>query len=63
MQLKAQVTPDGRFIQLTEYTEGEIEQIQHSFRKRITNWRFHPLVKKKSGTGTSRSWTSTNAYL
>ena len=48
MSLKAIVTPDNRFIQLTEYTEGEFEQIQYSFKKRITNWRFHPLVKKKN---------------
>lgn len=47
MQVIAEVTPDGRFIRLKEYTEGELEQIQYSFRKRITNWRFHPLVKKK----------------
>lgn len=44
MQVIAQVTPDGRFIQLIEYTEAELEQIQFSFKKRISNWRFHPLV-------------------
>lgn len=49
MIVKAKVTPDNRFIQLTEYTELELEQISFSFKKRITNWRFHPLVKKKYG--------------
>jgi hypothetical protein len=48
MEVKARVTPDNRFIQLIEYTELELEQISHSFKKRITNWRFHPLVKKKN---------------
>jgi superfamily II DNA or RNA helicase len=51
MQVIAQVTPDGRFIQLTQYTEAELEQIQFSFKKRITNWRFHPLVKKRVWDG------------
>jgi hypothetical protein len=53
MSVIAQVTPDNRFIQLTEYNELELEQIQHSFKRRITNWRFHPLVKKKFGMVTS----------
>jgi uncharacterized radical SAM superfamily Fe-S cluster-containing enzyme len=52
MSVIAQVTPDNRFIQLTEYNELELEQIQHSFKRRITNWRFHPLVKKKFGMAT-----------
>ena len=34
------------FLQLTDYTAEELEQIRHSFNKRITNWRYHPLVKK-----------------
>ena len=51
MKVKAKVTPDNRFIQLTEYSELELEQIQHSFKRRITNWRFHPLVKKKVWDG------------
>lgn len=34
------------FLQLTDYTAAELEQIRHSFNKRITNWRYHPLVKK-----------------
>jgi hypothetical protein len=44
MGVIAQVTPDNRFIQLTDYNELELEQIHHSFKRRITNWRFHPLV-------------------
>jgi superfamily II DNA or RNA helicase len=51
MEVKARVTPDNRFIQLTDYTELELEQIAFSFKKRITNWRFHPLVKKRVWDG------------
>jgi hypothetical protein len=51
MGVIAQVTPDNRFIQLTDYNELELEQIHHSFRRRITNWRFHPLVKRKVWDG------------
>lgn len=47
MEVKAKITPDNRFIQLTDYTELELEQIRFSFKKRISNWRFHPLVKKR----------------
>lgn len=63
MTVKANVTPDNRFIQLTEYNELELEQIQHSFKRRITNWRFHPLVKKKFGMVISHSWISTKEFL
>ena len=51
MEVKAKITPDNRFIQLTDYTELELEQIRHSFKRRISNWRFHPLVKKKIWDG------------
>jgi superfamily II DNA or RNA helicase len=34
------------FLQLIDFTNEELEQIRHSFNKRISNWRFHPLVKK-----------------
>lgn len=46
MEVKARVTPDKRFLQIVDCTELELEQIQHSFKKRISSWRFHPLVKK-----------------
>lgn len=49
--MKARITPDGRFIQIHEFTDLEIEQVKFSFNKRITNWRFHPLVKKKVWNG------------
>jgi len=49
--MKAKVTPDGRFIQIVEGTDLELEQIRHSFKKRISNWRFHPLVKKRVWDG------------
>lgn len=51
MEVKAELTPDNRFIQITDASELELEQIRHSFKKRITNWRFHPLVKKKVWDG------------
>jgi len=51
MEVKARVTPDNRFLQITECTELELDQIRHSFKKRITNWRFHPLVKRKVWDG------------
>ena len=51
MDVKARVTPDNRFIQIVDCSELELEQIRHSFKKRISNWRFHPLVKKKVWDG------------
>lgn len=62
MEVKAEITPDNRFLQITECSELEIEQIRHSFKKRISNWRFHPLVKKKSGMGTFHLLTNTIVY-
>jgi len=47
--IKARITPDKKFIQLTDFNEMELEQVRHSFKRRISNWRFHPLVKKKFG--------------
>lgn len=49
--MKARVTPDTRFIQVVDATDLELEQLRHSFKKRISNWRFHPLVKKKVWDG------------
>ena len=51
MEAKAEITPDNRFLQIIECSELEIEQIRHSFKKRISNWRFHPLVKKRLWDG------------
>lgn len=62
MLVKAEVTPDKRFIQIIEATDLEFEQIRYSFKKRISNWRFHPLVKKKSGMATSHLSTNTTVY-
>lgn len=53
--IQAKVTEDRNFIQLVEFNEQEIEQVRHSFKRRISNWRFHPLVKKKYGTATYHS--------
>lgn len=49
--MKARITPCGRFIQMTDYTQLEYEQMQHSFKKRISAWRWHPLCKKKIWDG------------
>lgn len=49
--MKATVTEDGKFIHLYEYSEQEIRQIRFSFKRRIQNWRWHPLVKKKIWDG------------
>jgi superfamily II DNA or RNA helicase len=49
--MRVKVTDDGRFIQLVEYTQIEHDQIQHSFKKRIGAWRFHPLVKRRVWDG------------
>lgn len=51
MEVKARITPDNRFLQIVEGSELELEQIRHSFKRRISNWRFHPLVKKKVWDG------------
>lgn len=51
MEVKARVTPDNRFLQITECSDLELDQIRHSFKKRISNWRFHPLVKKRVWDG------------
>jgi superfamily II DNA or RNA helicase len=51
MEVKARITPDNRFLQITECSEIELDQIRHSFKKRISNWRYHPLVKKKIWDG------------
>lgn len=49
--MKAIVTEDGHFIHIYEYSKQEIDQIRFSFKKRIQNWRFHPLVKRKVWDG------------
>lgn len=63
MDVKARVTPDNRFIQITEAPDIELDQIRHSFKKRITNWRFHPLVKKKFGMDSYHLLTNIKEYL
>ena len=49
--IKAIITPDKKFIQLIDFSEMELEQVRHSFKRRISNWRFHPLVKKRVWDG------------
>jgi hypothetical protein len=48
--IKAQLTSDRKFIQLIDFNEMELEQVRYSFKRRISNWRFHPLVKKTNNT-------------
>jgi len=49
--IKAQLTSDRKFIQLVDFNEMELEQVRHSFKRRISNWRFHPLVKRRVWDG------------
>lgn len=44
--MKAEVTKCGRFIQITKATDQEFKQMQYSFKRRTSNWKWHPLVKK-----------------
>lgn len=44
--MKAQLTEDGRFIQLYDYDSTEYNQMQISFKRRIDGWWFNPSVKK-----------------
>lgn len=50
--MKAYLTEDGRFIQLDDYTNMEYNQMNICFTRKIQNWYFHPLVKKKLWDGT-----------
>lgn len=63
MLIKAKITTDNRFIQIIEASEGGFEQLRHSLKRRISNWRFHPLVKKKSGMVTYHLLTNTKESL
>lgn len=49
--MKVKITEDKRFLQVVETTELEEEQLKYSFRRRISNWRWHPLVKRKVWDG------------
>jgi len=50
--MNCRLTTDGRFLHIYEATDKELAQIQYTFKPRIGNWRFHPLVKKKLWDGT-----------
>lgn len=43
--MRFKLTDDGRFLELTEATEIELEQLELSLTRRIHNWRFNPRVK------------------
>ena len=42
---------DNKYIKIVSCNNDEYEQLSYSFRKRIKNWRFSPLVKKKIWDG------------
>lgn len=49
--MRARISDDGNWILLTEYTEREQLQMKSSLTKKIRNWMFNPLVKKKLWDG------------
>lgn len=49
--IKARLTEDGKFIILSPETDLEQRQLIVSFTRKIQNWYFHPLVKKKLWNG------------
>lgn len=49
--MNVKVSDDGKFLQLTDFTHLELQQTNHSFRKRISGWKWHPLVKNKRWDG------------
>lgn len=51
-RLQLEVTEDKKFLKVTEAKKEEISQLKLSFKKRIKNHYFHPLVKKKIWDGT-----------
>lgn len=42
--MKAETTPDHKFIRIIEYSDHERQQLESSFTKQVANWRF---IKKK----------------
>lgn len=49
--MKGKISPDGNWIQFNEYSEYEIQQMKSSLTKKIRNWMFNPMVKKKIWDG------------
>lgn len=49
--IKAKLTEDGKFIHLSPEFEIEQKQLLRSFTRKIQNWYYHPLVRKKLWTG------------
>jgi superfamily II DNA or RNA helicase len=45
------LSDNKNFLQVVECTDLEFKQLQHSFRKKIKNWRFNPQVKRKLWDG------------
>lgn len=44
--MNTRITDDGQFIHIYECSKIELDQIKFTFKKRIQNWRFNPLVKR-----------------
>ena len=49
--MKAVVTEDSNWLVFTEYTDRELQQMRSSLTKKIRNWMFNPLVRKKLWDG------------
>lgn len=45
------LTECSQFLRIDSATDPELEQLNVTFTRRIENWRFHPLVKKKLWDG------------
>jgi superfamily II DNA or RNA helicase len=49
--MKAKITNDRKFIKVIEANPQELEQLKMTFTKKVDNWQWHPLVKKKLWDG------------
>jgi hypothetical protein len=53
--MELSLTDNKKFLIIDSCTELEYDQLKSSLTKKIEGWRFHPLVKKNYGMGTSLS--------
>ena len=59
--MNAQLTPDGKFIHLTELTDIEICQLHSSFTKKIPNWFL--IKQKNSAANIETTFINTYNYI
>lgn len=59
--MNAQLTPDGKFIHLTELTDIEIRQLHSSFTKKIPNWFL--IKQKNSAANIETTFINTYNYI